>query len=108
MTIFTFLVYFCYLVFQLFSHKNIYDDDHADVQQSVQYSSKFYKLHIYKRPPALSSSPPTDGVVDTAQRDASLEADPEWEEGPELSLQTAIALHVILTAVCRRFISLTV
>ncbi|KAH9985915.1 hypothetical protein BJV77DRAFT_951514 [Russula vinacea] len=91
-------IYFCYLVFQLFSHKNIYDDDHADVQQSVQYSSKFYKLHIYKRPPALSSSPPTDGVVDTAQRDASLEADPEWEEGPELSLQTAIALHVILTA----------
>ena len=108
MTPFTFLVYLCYLVFQLFSHKNIYDDHHSDVQQSVQYSPRIAKrLRIRGRPPPSISA---DGVMNPAQRDASLEAGP-WEEevdAPEIHLPTAIALHIILTAVCPWLISLTV
>jgi Ca2+:H+ antiporter len=101
-TIFTSLVYLCYLVFQLFSHKNIYDDDHSDVQQSVHYSSKMAKrLHIHE-PPASSSPPPIDGAMHPAQQDASLEAGPEEEaEGPEMCLQMTISLLAVVTVVCR-------
>ena len=76
-------------MFQLFSHKNLYED-HA------------------------SHSPlPIDPVTDPAQRDAhSLEAGSEREdelEKPEMALWAGIALHVILTAVCQCLIfSLTV
>ncbi|KAH9994793.1 Sodium/calcium exchanger protein-domain-containing protein [Russula vinacea] len=92
------VVYLCYLVFQLFSHKNIYDDDHSDVQQSVHYSSKMAKrLHIHE-PPASSSPPPIDGAMHPAQQDASLEAGPEEEaEGPEMCLQMTISLLAVVT-----------
>jgi Ca2+:H+ antiporter len=111
-TTFTFLVYFCYLIFQLFSHKNLYDDYHEDVQQSVAYPSSVAKrLHVPDRkiPPASSSPPPTDGVMDPGQRDArSLEAGLEEEEieEPEMGLQTAIILLIVVTVVCRWLIFL--
>ena len=113
-TIFTFLVYLCYLVFQLFSHKNLYDDRHEDVHFTEYPSNVAKKLHIpgRKTPPAPSPPPPTDGVIDPAQRDAgSLEAGLEKEdevEEPEMSLQTTIILLVIVTVVCRWLTSLTV
>ena len=106
MTIFTFLVYLCYLVFQLFSHKNLYDDHGSDVQQSVAYPTNVAKvakrLHI-SNPPASRSPPPTDPVTDPAQRDAhSVEAGPEEEvEKPEMCLQTTIGLLVVVTVVCQ-------
>jgi Ca2+:H+ antiporter len=101
----------CYLVFQLFSHKNLYDDHHSDVQQSVAYPSNVAKrLHARtsieierKIPPASSSPPPTDGVIDPAQRDArTLEACLEEEEveKPEMGMQTTIILLVVVTVVC--------
>jgi len=98
-------IYLCYLVFQLFSHKNLYDDQHPDVQQSVAYPSNVAKmLHISekkKKPPASSSPPPTDGVIDPDQQDArSLEAglvgEEEIEE-PEMGLQTTIILLIVVT-----------
>jgi Ca2+:H+ antiporter len=108
----------CYLVFQLFSHKNLYDDQHSDVQQSVAYPSNVAKrLHArtsiksMKKPPASSSPPPTDGVIDPDQQDArSLEAGLQGEEEierPEMSLQTTIVLLIAVTVVCRWLISLT-
>jgi len=104
MTIFTFLVYLCYLVFQLFSHKNLYDDNQSDVQQSVVYPANVAKtLHISKRwiHPASSPPLPTDVAMDPAQRDArSMEAGPEEDvdaEKPEMGIQTTIALLVIVT-----------
>jgi Ca2+:H+ antiporter len=114
-TIFTFLVYLCYLWFQLVSHKNLYDDDNSDVQQSVEYPSSITKrYHISERriPPDLSSLHPANDVLDPAQRDAcSLEAGPgekDEVEEPEMGLQTTIALLAIVTLVCRLFISLPV
>jgi hypothetical protein len=101
-------------VFQLFSHKNLYDDHHADVQQSVAYPSNVAKrLHITERkiPPASSSPPPTDGVMDPDQRDARLEAGLEEErkiDEPAMGMQTTIILLIAVTVVCRWLISLTV
>lgn len=114
MAIFTFLVYLCYLVFQLFSHKNLYEDDGKDVQKSVAYPSNVAKmakrLHMPElpEPPASRSPIPTD-VTDPAQRDArSVEAgSEEEEEKPEMCLQTTIGLLVTVTVVCQWFISLT-
>jgi Ca2+:H+ antiporter len=114
-TIFTFLVYLCYLWFQLVSHKNLYDDNDSDVQQPVEYLSSIAKrYHISERriPPDLSSLRPADDMSDP-QRDArSLEAGPgEKDDGveePEMGLHTTIALLAIITLVCRLFISLTV
>jgi Ca2+:H+ antiporter len=102
MTIFTFLVYLCYLVFQLFSHKNLYEDHGADVPESVAYPSNVAKmakrLHM-AGPPASRSPLPTD---------PSVEAGPEEEgEKPEMCLQTTIGLLLTVTVVCQWLISLT-
>ncbi|KAI0280806.1 Sodium/calcium exchanger protein-domain-containing protein [Russula aff. rugulosa BPL654] len=98
-------IYFCYLVFQLFSHKNLYDE--SDIQESVLYPSKLAKtLHASTSlgrgmTPAPSSPPPTDGVIDPGQQDArTLEAGSQGEEEiekPEMSLQTTIILLIIVT-----------
>jgi Ca2+:H+ antiporter len=114
-TNFTFLVYLCYLWFQLVSHKNLYDDNNSDVLQSVEYASSIAKrYHISERriPPDLSSLRPADDVLDPAQRGGcSLEAGPrekhEEVEEPEMCLQTTVVLLAIVTLVCRLFISLT-
>jgi hypothetical protein len=98
-------------VFQLFSHKNLYDDHHSDVQQSVAYPTNVAKrLHISEKkiPPASSSPPPTVGVRDPDQRSArSLEAGLEEEEEEELKMgvQTTLILLIVVTVVCRWLIS---
>jgi len=114
MTVFTFLVYRCYLWFQLISHRNLYDDDNTDAQQSIESPSSIVKRcpnHERRIPPDSSSLPSADGVIDPAQRDAcSLEAGPEVVEQqvtPEMGLSTTIALLIIVTLVCRSPISLT-
>jgi len=99
-------IYLCYLVFQLFSHKNLYDDNHGDVQQSVAYPSNVAKrLHISEKrkiPPASSSPPPIDGVMDPDRQDArSLEAgsegEGEIEEQPKMGMQTTVILLIVVT-----------
>ena len=112
-TIFTFLVYLCYIVFQLFSHTNLYDDNHTDVQQSAAYPSNVAKslYNSGKIPPAWSSPPPT-GEMDPNQRDArSLEAgleEEEEEERPLMGRQTILILLIVVTVVSRLLISLAV
>ena len=103
-----FLVYICYLWFQLVSHKNLYDDNNSDSQQSVEYPSSIAKrYHISERriPPDSSSLRTADNVSDLTRRDvSSLEAglvgiDDEVEE-PEMGLHTTIVLLAIVTLVC--------
>ena len=110
-TIFMFLVYICYLWFQLVSHKNLYDDNNSDSQQSVEYPSSIAKrYHISERriPPDSSSLRTADNVSDLTRRDvSSLEAglvgiDDEVEE-PEMGLHTTIVLLAIVTLVCHSF-----
>ena len=106
----------CYVIFQLFSHKNIYDDD-DDYDETVRYPSIVAnRLHAHTSmerniPPAWSSPPPTDGVIDPGQQDARLlEAgeDLEEDEKPEMRLRTGIILVIVAAVVCRWLISLTV
>ena len=106
-TIFTFLVYLCYLVFQFFSHKLLYKDDGADVQQSVEYPSNVAKKHHIN----MSSAPrlQTDHEMDPTQRDArSVEAGSEEEEKekPKMRLQMIFWLLVFVTVVCQCLIFL--
>jgi Ca2+:H+ antiporter len=109
LTIFIPLVYLCYLVFQLFSHKDLYADDHSDVQESVPYNAKLTKrLHIAASPPR-----PSNDAIDpgSSQRDLrSVEAGPEEDdaEAPQMGLQTTIALLAVITVVCQWPILLTV
>lgn len=72
-------IYLCYLVFQLFSHKNLYEDDHKDVQQSVAYTPTIArKLHTH------------------STRDVEA-ASKEEEEKPQMSSQIAIGLLIVIT-----------
>jgi len=95
-------IYLCYLVFQLFSHKNLYNDDHKDVQNVEYPDNVAKKLHITgrKSPPASGSLPPT-GVTDSPQQDLhSLEAGSKKEEEteePEMGLNTTIILLIVVT-----------
>jgi len=70
-------IYICYLVFQLFSHKNLYEEDHKDVQKSVAYTPNLLrKLHV------------------TQDVEASKEED---EDKPQMSSRMAIVLLVFIT-----------
>ncbi|KAN0120701.1 calcium/proton exchanger [Russula decolorans] len=67
-------IYLCYLVFQLFSHKNLYDDNHGDVQQSVAYPSN-----------------------DARSLEAGSEGEGEIEEQPKMGMQTTVILLIVVT-----------
>lgn len=95
-------IYLCYLWFQLVSHKNLYDDNNLDVQQSVEYPPNVTKGYQRGSPPDLSSLRLAGDMLDPAQRDVcSLEAGPREKddevEEPEMGLPTTIALLVIVT-----------
>jgi Ca2+:H+ antiporter len=106
-TKFMLLVYLCYLGFQLFSHKNIYDDHHPDVQQSVRYTPGLGKmLHIDRRKsplPSLHNQAQLNGAMKTQRDKRSVEEGPMEEDGvevPEMSIRTTISLLLVVTAVC--------
>jgi Ca2+:H+ antiporter len=108
LTIFIPLVYLCYLVFQLFSHKNLYTDNHGDVQETIAYTPKLAKrLHINPRRNSAASPPrPSNDAIDpgSSQRDVrSVEAGLEEDdaEEPQMSIQTTIALLAVITVVCQ-------
>ncbi|KAH9014308.1 calcium/proton exchanger [Lactarius pseudohatsudake] len=94
-------IYLCYLVFQLFSHKNLYEDDHPNVQKSVKYTPRLAKkLRVTYRKgdegaissgPVPSSPPPHDAEAGLAEE--------EEEEKPQMSSQMAIALLVVVTVI---------
>lgn len=78
-------IYFCYIVFQFFSHKNLYDDCYPDVQPSALYPSDVSKM-LHNSEPGI---PPTNDVMDPDQRDIrSLEVGSE-EGGKLRSLKWA-------------------
>jgi len=95
-------IYVCYLVFQLFSHKNLYEVDHGSVQQSVQYHPDIAKKFPFHRKasaarlhpnPAPSPPPqPNDAEAGPIEED-------EEEETPQMDLRTTIALLVVVTVV---------
>jgi Ca2+:H+ antiporter len=108
LTIFIRLVYLCHLVFQLFSHKNLYTENHYDVQESVAYPPKLAKRpHINCRQNSYASPPrPSNDAIDpgSSQWDVRwVEAGPEDDDAkePQMGLQTAIALLAVIAVVCQ-------
>jgi len=113
-------------VFQLFSHKNLYDDQHTDVQLSVRYNpavgEKFQRglqrgLLRHRKSNATdhpAPSPPRQSTeipdTETTQHDTGLvEAGPiEEDESPQMDVRTTIALLIAVTVVCRSLTLLTI
>jgi Ca2+:H+ antiporter len=101
-TVSMFPVYVCYLVFQLFSHKNLYEVGHGSVQQSVQYHpdiAKKFPFHRKASAARLQSNP----APSPPPQPNDAEAGPieEEEETPQMDIRTTIALLVVVTVVCR-------
>ena len=94
-------------MFQLFSHKHLYDDHHSDVQQSVHYTPRLAKmLHINRsQNPPLSPHPQSNDSIDpvNTQRDVcSVEKGTTEEDGmevPQMGIRTAIVLFAVVTVV---------
>ena len=112
-------VYGSYLVFQLFSHKRLYDDKSSGRVESVKYTGpsakertrKFLRLSPVKEEGGANGGPadsnthivppqPDDSsrqVPDEEQRGTIATVDDVDEEIPELSLSVTIGLLVLVT-----------
>ncbi|KAA1467467.1 calcium/proton exchanger [Dentipellis sp. KUC8613] len=78
-------IYGAYLFFQLFSHKNLYEDTHPNVQKSVRYAPRHEKAH-------------TEPVTETSVSDPEAPAEEEEEEEkPQMSVPMTIGLLVVVT-----------
>jgi len=100
------LVYLCYLVFQLVSHKSLYDDRHSSIPETVLYTGVMAKrLHTYdpSAHPASGSPPQGDDATGHRTIDGSLEAGPKEDDDddvPQMGMTTTIALLIVVTVVC--------
>ncbi|TFY61310.1 hypothetical protein EVG20_g7102 [Dentipellis fragilis] len=78
-------IYGAYLFFQLFSHKNLYEDTHPNVQKSVRYAPRHEKAN---------TEPVTESTV--SDPEAHVEEEEE-EEKPQMSVPMTIGLLVVVT-----------
>lgn len=89
-------IYLAYLYFQLFSHKNLYNDETSSKPGTVQYAPRdgpTTRQKAKKRAKKLLRLPSKDG---DAERQTEEEKEPEEAE-PELSLSVAIGLLIVVT-----------
>lgn len=115
----TYLVYGSYLVFQLFSHKALYDERHMDVFRSTRYTPRDKKTAAngettsevngssipltgvtgerYQGSPAASVSGDHDIEATTAA--PSVVVEEEEEEVPQMSVPMTIGLLAVVTVV---------
>ena len=122
-------VYFCYLVFQLFSHKQLYEDDSTDIAKSTRYAPNV-NIRIFSRekvtpntviPDSTTALSPTSishrndtypPSTTTAGQDEERgvtepeKEEKEEEEQPSMTLPLTIGLLVVVTAVSS-FLSLS-
>ncbi|KAI0303725.1 calcium/proton exchanger [Multifurca ochricompacta] len=100
------LVYLCYLVFQLFSHKNLFEDDHPNVQKSVEYTPALArKLHIHNRKTEksdvgiINSDPASSPPPNPDAPDVEAISMEDENEKPKMSLSMTMGLLVVVTVV---------
>lgn len=107
-------------MFQLFSHKDLYDDNHPDIFKSTKYQGPLLRRRAQTTPAAESSVPLnriTSGSLtgsppsspSTAHRDLHLDpedapvsppkCEEEEEETPQMSVGLTIGLLVVVTVV---------
>ncbi|KAG1887275.1 calcium proton exchanger, partial [Suillus subluteus] len=112
-------IYGSYLVFQLFSHKALYDDSGADIQQTKGYEGQnpWLQLRLYRRRNAkhvqstlptgdeeAASNPtvPTEGINSerrsTSTEDANSDVDPYMSVPVSLGLLVVVTVLVAVTA----------
>ena len=97
-------VYLCYLFFQLFSHKSLYDDSSAEVFQSTRYEKK-HKVDAGQGAVAAGlglGSFTVHSLPTTADLERTPETMPEPEEveEPSMSVPMTVGLLVVVTVVC--------
>ncbi|KAG1733625.1 calcium proton exchanger [Suillus paluster] len=99
-------IYGSYLVFQLFSHKALYDDNNPDIQQSRGYEGQNPWLRLRPRRrngrPVQSSDPTGDGQASgpadgTDSELGPLPTDAESEIEPYMSVGVCLGLLVVVT-----------
>lgn len=105
-------VYGSYLVFQLFSHKALYDERHMDVFRSTRYAPREKKANGEAASEANGSSIPLNGLTSSpaasVSGDHDIEAttaapsvvvEEEEEEVPQMSVPMTIGLLAVVTVV---------
>ncbi|KAH9945253.1 calcium/proton exchanger [Epithele typhae] len=99
-------IYGSYLVFQLFSHKTLYDDDHPDIFRSTKYTPREKKNKEKKKDEASLSVPdaqePHNIPSESTSTHTDLEigaphAEEEEEEKPQMSVPLTIGLLAVVT-----------
>ncbi|KAI0671600.1 Sodium/calcium exchanger protein-domain-containing protein [Trametes maxima] len=99
-------IYGSYLVFQLFSHKTLYDDAHPDVFKSTRYERREKKAEngaVIAQREANGSSSLTDQplslspVASHEDPEANTVAEPEEVEEPQMSVPMTIGLLAVVT-----------
>lgn len=98
-------IYASYLVFQLFSHKALYDDDNEDMQKTKDYRGENpFRLHRMRRnimegeTVSSPSSVHEGGPAMTLHRPA--DANPDMEPGTHSSVETEVEQPLMSLAVC--------
>lgn len=114
------IVYGSYLFFQLFSHKDLYQDKHADVAKSVQYAPRrtFKQTMADRSDKKAEKQAKKDGTwvepdpnavnlsaVDTEAQAGEVEEEEEEIEVPQMGVAMTIGLLVVVTVVCSVFVS---
>jgi Ca2+:H+ antiporter len=103
-------VYLCYLVFQLFSHKNIYDNSYPNFQKPELHISKHnLESHVAEEERTVDATAftPTSSLrhsrndeSDPNHDERDLEEGSVEEDEPQMSLPVTIALLIVITVVC--------
>ena len=94
-------VYLCYLVFQLFSHKQLYEDDSSDIAKSTRYAPSV-NIRIFSREKAPSDTVVPNGTTGQDEEQGGTlpeKKEKEEEEQPSMSLPLTIGLLVVVTVV---------
>ena len=95
-------------MFQLFSHKALYDDSSDDVKKSIQYAPRRSWKQVRKdraekkaKKAGTWVEPPADTQADVEANSAEAEEEAEAEaETPQMSVIMTICLLVVVTVVC--------
>ncbi|KAI0649267.1 calcium/proton exchanger [Trametes meyenii] len=99
-------IYGSYLVFQLFSHKTLYDDAHPDVFKSTRYERREKKARneaVVAQREANGSSSLTDHPLSLSPTpshedpEANTVAEPDEVEEPQMSVPMTIGLLAVVT-----------
>jgi Ca2+:H+ antiporter len=106
------LVYMCYLFFQLFSHKSLYEDDSPESlkPKTIEYApdvARRLRISPARQGPASGSPPPgsdpthSDSPTPDVNSAEAGSMEVEREDEPQMSVPMTLVLLVVITVVRR-------